>query len=80
MVRYFTQKEDIYRNYDFKTKVLAASMRTPIYVKEAALAGADIATIPPEVLDQMMRSELTNVTLKDFLDKWEKMPQKGGVI
>ena len=70
----------IYRNYDFKTKVLAASMRTPIYVKEAALAGADIATIPPEVLDQMMRSELTNVTLKDFLDKWEKMPQKGGLL
>jgi len=70
----------IYRNYSFKTKVLAASMRTPIYVKEAALAGADVATIPPEVLDQMMRSELTNVTLKDFLDKWEKMPQKGGLL
>ncbi len=70
----------IYRNYDFKTKVLAASMRTPIYVKEAALAGADIATIPPEVLDQMMRSELTNVTLKDFLDKWEKAPQKGELL
>lgn len=70
----------IYRNYNFETKVLAASMRTPIYVKEAALAGADVATIPPEVLDQMMRSELTNVTLKDFLDKWEKMPQKGGLL
>ena len=70
----------IYRNYDFKTKVLAASMRTPIYVKEAALAGADIATIPPEVLDQMMRSELTNVTLKGFLDKWEKAPQKGDFL
>jgi transaldolase len=70
----------IYRNYNFETKVLAASMRTPIYVKEAALAGVDVATIPPEVLDQMMRSELTNVTLKDFLDKWEKMPQKGGLL
>lgn len=70
----------IYRNYNFETKILAASMRTPIYVKEAALAGADVATIPPEVLDQMMRSELTNVTLKDFLDKWEKMPQKGGLL
>ena len=70
----------IYRNYDFKTKVLAASMRTPIYVKEAALAGVDVATIPPEVLDQMMKSELTNITLKDFLEKWEKTPQKGDFL
>jgi transaldolase len=70
----------IYRNYNFETEILAASMRTPIYVKEVALAGADVATIPPEVLDQMMRSELTNVTLKDFLDKWEKAPQKGELL
>lgn len=70
----------IYKNYNFKTKILAASMRTPIYVKEVALAGADIATIPPEVLNQMIKSELTNITLKDFLEKWEKAPQKGELV
>ncbi len=70
----------IYKNYNFKTKILAASMRTPIYVKEVALAGADIATIPPEVLNQMIKSELTNITLKEFLEKWEKAPQKGDFL
>ncbi len=67
----------IFRNYNMKTKVLAASMRTPVYVKEAALAGADIATIPPEVLAQMMKSELTDLGLKGFLDEWAKMQGKG---
>ncbi len=65
----------IYNHYNFSTKVLAASMRNPIYVKEAALAGAHVATIPPEVLDQMMRSELTDLSLKGFLDKWEMLPE-----
>jgi transaldolase len=66
----------IFRNYNFSTKVLAASMRTPLYVKAAALAGADIATLPPEVLDQMMESELTDLGLKGFLSEWEKMPEE----
>ena len=65
----------IFSLYGFETKVLAASMRNEIYVKYAALAGSHIATIPPEVLDAMMESELTEVSLTGFLAEWEKMPQ-----
>jgi transaldolase len=63
----------IFNNYEFDTKILAASMRNSVYVKEAALAGAHIATIPPEVLDDMMTSELSEVALKGFLDQWDKL-------
>lgn len=56
----------MYKNYNFETKILAASMRNVIYVKRTALAGADVATIPPEVLEQMMNNELTNVSLDGF--------------
>ena len=66
----------IYENYNFDTKVLATSMRNSIYVKEAALAGAHVATIPPEVLDQMMNSELSEIALKGFLDEWVKLPKE----
>ena len=51
-------------------------MRNSIYVKEAALAGAHVATIPPEVLDQMMNSELSEIALKGFLDEWVKLPKE----
>jgi transaldolase len=64
----------IYENFGFETKVLAASMRNSIYVKDAALAGAHVATIPPEVLDQMMNSELSNIALEGFLKEWDKLP------
>lgn len=65
----------MYRNYGFKTKVLASSMRNAIYVKKAALAGAHVATVPPEVLHDMMHSELTEVSLKGFLNEWEQLPE-----
>jgi transaldolase len=64
----------MYRNYGFDTQILAASMRNAIYVKEAALAGAHVATIPPEVIDAMMFNELTDVSLSGFLAEWEKLP------
>jgi transaldolase len=64
----------IFKNYDYSTKVLAASMRNAIYVKQAALSGAHIATIPPEVLEQMMVSELTDLGLTGFLAEWNKLP------
>ena len=66
----------IYNNYEFDTKILAASMRNSLYVKEAALAGAHIATIPPEVIDDMMNSELSEVALRGFLDEWNKLPEE----
>lgn len=63
----------IYDNYSFKTQILAASMRNSIYVKEAALAGADVATIPPDVIDAMMSNELTDISLRGFLSEWNQL-------
>lgn len=65
----------IYRNYNYETQILAASMRTSLYVKNAALAGAHVATIPPSVLNDMMNSELSEVALNGFLSEWNKLPQ-----
>ena len=64
----------IYANYGFETQILAASMRNPIYVKAAALAGAHAATIPPNVLQQMLESEMTQMALDGFLQQWETLP------
>jgi transaldolase len=63
---------DIYSHYDFHTEVLVASCRHPIHVIEAARMGADIATCPPGVIDQMFNHPLTNVGLEKFLKDWEK--------
>lgn len=64
----------IFDKFGFETQILAASMRNAIYVKEAALAGADIATVPPEVLDSMMSNEMTDISLRGFLAEWENLP------
>ncbi len=56
-----------YRNYSFETKVLAASLRHPIHIVEAALAGADIATMPFKVMEQLFKHPLTDVGLERFL-------------
>ena len=63
---------DIYNNYDFGTEILVASCRHPIHVIEAARMGADIATCPPAVIDQMFNHPLTNIGLEKFLKDWEK--------
>ena len=63
----------IYRNYGYKTQVLAASLRHPLHVIDAALAGADVATIPFKVLDQMFNHPLTDKGLTAFLKDWEKL-------
>jgi len=62
----------IYSNYGFKTQVLAASIRNPLHVVNAALAGAHIATMPFAVLEQLMKHPLTDAGLKKFLDDWNK--------
>jgi transaldolase len=67
----------IYRNYRFQTKVLVASVRHPIHVLEAARLGADVATIPYAVIDQLAKHPLTDVGLKKFLADWEKVPKDG---
>jgi transaldolase len=63
---------EIYDNYEFTTEVLVASCRHPIHVVEAARMGADIATCPPAVIDQMFNHPLTNIGLEKFLKDWEK--------
>jgi transaldolase len=67
---------EIYRNYDFETKVLVASVRHPIHVVRAALLGADVATIPYPILEQLSKHPLTDSGLKKFLSDWEKVPKK----
>ncbi|SES72436.1 fructose-6-phosphate aldolase [Oceanicella actignis] len=66
----------IYDNYDFKTEILAASIRTINHVQEAARVGADVATIPPGVLRKLADHPLTDKGLAAFLADWEKTGQK----
>lgn len=63
----------IYENYGYDTEVLVASVRNPVHVLEAALIGADIATIPFKVMDQLIRHPLTDIGLEKFLADWKKM-------
>src|SRR5207244_2663324 len=67
---------EIYRNYGFKTQVLAASIRSPLHVVDAAKAGAHVATLPFAVLEQLMKHPLTDIGLKKFLDDWNKAGEK----
>lgn len=66
----------IYDNYDFKTQILFASVRSPYHVKEAAKIGCDIATCPYEVLTKLIEHPLTNIGLKKFLEDFKKSKQK----
>ena len=63
---------EVYENYDWKTEVLAASIRHPIHVIEAARMGADIATIPFKVIDQLFNHPLTDKGQAQFLADWHK--------
>ena len=66
----------IYRNYGYPTQVLAASLRHPLHVVEAAKAGAHVATMPFAVLQQLLKHPLTDVGLERFLSDWKKVPGK----
>jgi len=66
----------IYRNYDFKTEVLVASVRHPIHLIQSAMLGADIATIPYKVMQQFCQHPLTDKGLKLFMDDWNKAQKK----
>ncbi len=63
----------IYDNYGFETQILAASIRHPMHVVQAALAGADVATIPHKVIGQLIKHPLTDIGQAKFLADWEKM-------
>jgi transaldolase len=66
---------EIYGNYGYDTKVLVASVRNPMHVVQSALMGADVATIPLKVIDQLLKHPLTDKGLEQFLAAWEKRKQ-----
>ena len=67
-----SQIVEIYNNYAFDTEVLVASIRHPMHVLQAALMGADVATIPLKVIDQLLNHPLTDKGIQQFLSDWEK--------
>ncbi|MBY0451504.1 MAG: fructose-6-phosphate aldolase, partial [Bdellovibrionaceae bacterium] len=66
----------VYRNYDFATEVLVASVRSPMHIQHAALIGADIATIPYKVMQQMTGHPLTTKGIEMFMADWNKAQTK----
>lgn len=62
----------IYQNYDYDTQVLAASIRHPMHIVESALVGADVATIPFKVIQQLVKHPLTDKGIESFLSDWKK--------
>lgn len=73
-----SQIRTIFDNYGIETQLLAASLRHPIHFMEAAMAGADIATLPAKVFHQLFKHPLTDIGLKQFLADWEKVKQRKG--
>lgn len=65
----------IYDNYAFETQILVASIRNPIHVKDSALIGADVATMPYSVIKQLAQHPLTEIGIEKFLKDWEKVPK-----
>lgn len=63
----------IFYNYDIQTEIIAASVRHPIHLVECAKAGADIATIPYKVFNQMLKHPLTDIGIEKFLKDWESV-------
>ncbi|MFC1804830.1 fructose-6-phosphate aldolase [Candidatus Omnitrophota bacterium] len=65
----------IYKNYGFKTEIIVASIRNPMHVVDAALAGADIATIPFKVIEQLIKHPLTDIGIQRFLEDFKLIPK-----
>ncbi len=70
----------IYDNYGFDTEIIVASIRHPQHVLQAALLGADIATIPFKVVKQLAKHPLTDVGIERFLEDWAKVPDKDSIF
>lgn len=65
----------IYGNYGFKTQIIVASVRNPMHVVDASLAGADIATVPFSVISQLIKHPLTDIGIQRFLQDYQKIPK-----
>ena len=63
--------KQIFTNFNFKTEIIVASIRNPYHVKESALIGADVATIPPNVMGELFKHDLTDKGIQKFLKDWE---------
>ena len=70
------QSVTILENYAFETEVIVASVRNPLHFVEAAMMGAHVATVPYNVLMQLVQHPLTDIGLKKFLSDWEKVPKR----
>ena len=70
------QIKQIYTNYGFKTEIIVASVRHPVHVLEAALIGADIATVPYAVLEKLVKHPLTDIGIERFLKDWQNLDIK----
>ena len=68
--------KQVFSNYVFKTEIIVASVRNPVHVLDAAKAGADIATVPFSVIEQLIKHPLTDIGIQRFLDDYKKIPQK----
>jgi transaldolase len=64
---------EVYSNYLFETEIIVASIRNPLHVLEAAKMGADVATIPFKVIEQLVRHPLTDIGLANFLKDWQRV-------
>jgi len=67
---------EIYANYDYDTEVLVASIRNPLHLVDAAMMGADVATMPFKVIEQIVKHPLTEIGLEKFLKDWEKVKDR----
>lgn len=68
--------KEIFSHYNFKTEILVASVRHPMHVVEAGKIGADVVTLPPMVLDKMLKHPLTDTGLETFLADWNKLKKE----
>ncbi len=66
----------IFNNYSVDSQVIVSSIRHPVHVVEAALIGADVATIPYKVIEQLVRHPLTDIGIERFLEDWKKVPKQ----
>jgi len=71
-----SQIKTIIDNYGFKSQIIVASIRHPLHVLESALIGADIATIPYKVVEQLAKHPLTDIGIERFLKDWDSVPEK----
>ena len=70
------EMKKIYSNYNFRTQILVASVRSPQHVSESALLGADVCTVPYSIFEKLFKHELTDVGIRKFLEDWNKAKLK----